>query len=76
MCMMLYNNDQVRHNFEKKVFRRFHLSLLGKAKWYLGINFIPSKKDIPITEDQTKHIKSRLSNLNHKLFASNNIKIT
>ena len=30
-------NDQVRHNFEKKLSKRFHLSLLGKAKWYLRI---------------------------------------
>ena len=31
------NNDQGRHNFENKLFKRFHLSLLGKVKWYLGI---------------------------------------
>ena len=26
------NNDDVRQNFEKKLSKRFHLSLLGKAK--------------------------------------------
>ena len=101
------NNDNVRQNFEKKLSKRFHLSLLGKAKWYLGMRItqkkdnitldqdqyvknitsrfeksfkhpfkgkqsplptssIPSKKDSPITEEQTKEIKSRFVHLNYR----------
>ena len=56
------NNDNVRQNFEKKLSKRFHLSLLGKAKWF----FVPSKKDSIITEEQIKEIKSRFGNLNYR----------
>ena len=40
------NNDDVRQNFEKKLSKRFHLSLLGKAKWYLGMRITQNRDNI------------------------------
>ena len=31
------NNDQIGVNFENKLKKRLNLSLLGAAKWYLGM---------------------------------------
>ena len=40
------NNTQVRHNFEKKLSKRFHLSFLGKAKWYLEMRITQNNDNI------------------------------
>ena len=101
------NDDNFRIKFEQSLKKRFNLSLLGKAKWYLGIkitqtedditlsqeqyiknivsrfeksfkhqfkvketplptNFIPSKKDCPTTDNQTKEVKLRFGNLHYR----------
>ena len=31
------SNDTVREDFEKSLKRKFNLTLLGEAKWYLGM---------------------------------------
>ena len=37
-------NNQIKQNFEKKLSKRFHLSLLIKAKWYyLGVITVKTK---------------------------------
>ena len=51
------NNEEFRENFERKLKRRFNLSLLGPAKWYLGMK-IKQTKDY-ITLDQEQYIKSK-----------------
>ncbi len=54
------NNDQVRCTFEKRLSKRFHLSLLGKAKWYLGMRITQNKNYITLDQDQyVKNITSR-----------------
>ena len=45
------NNDNLRQNFEKKLSKRFHLSLLGKAKWYLGMRITQSNENITLDQD-------------------------
>ena len=58
-----------RESFEKQLKKNFNLSLLGQSKWYLGkqklkvkytslpSNFVPTRKDCPTTETQTKEVK-------------------
>ena len=54
------NNDNVRQNFKKKLSKRFHLSLLGKAKWYLGMRITQNKDNITLDQDQyVKNMTSR-----------------
>ena len=101
------NNDSFRESFENQLRKKFNQSLLGQAKWYLGIqikqiaeyisldqdqyikniisrfeksskhqfkvkdtplpsNFVPTRKDCPTTEIQTKEIKLRFGNLHYR----------
>ena len=101
------NNENFRKEFEMALKKKFNLSLMGKAKWYLGMkinqtsdfitidqeqyiknivsrfeksfkhsfkikdsplpsNFVPSKKDCPITETQTKEVQLRFGNLHYR----------
>ena len=45
------NNDDVRQNFDKKLSERFHLSLVDKAKWYLGMRITQSNENITLDQD-------------------------
>ena len=57
------NNDQGRHNFENKLFKRFHLSLLGKVKWYLGMRNTQNEDNTTLDQNQYfKNITSRFKN--------------
>ena len=101
------SDDNVRKSFEEKLSKRFNLTLLGKARWYLGMrisqfdqhiildqdqyvknivsrfekafkhpfktkesplpsNFVPTKKDSPVTEEQVGEVKLRFGNLNFR----------
>ena len=101
------NSDSFRESFEKQLKKKFNLSLLGQAKWYLGMkikqtkeyitldqdqyiknivsrfeksfkhqfkvkdtplpsNFVPTRKDCPTTEIQTKEVKLRFGNLHYR----------
>ena len=101
------SDDDVRKSFEEKLSKRFNLTLLGKARWYLGMrisqfdqhiildqdqyvknivsrfekafkhpfktkesplpsNFVPTKKDSPVTEEQVGEVKLRFGNLNFR----------
>ena len=101
------NNSGLRNEFESSLKKRFNLSLLWQAKWYLGMriiqekeyvtidqdqytknivsrfeksfkpsfklnitplpsNFIPTKKECPTTEIQSKEVKVRFGNLNYR----------
>ena len=54
------NNDNVRQNSEKKLSKRFHLSLIGKAKWSLGMRITQNKDNITLDQDQyVRDITSR-----------------
>ena len=37
------NDDELRKNCVKKLFKKFHLSLKGEAKWYLGVGVVHKK---------------------------------
>ena len=101
------NNDKVRTYFEVRLKKRFSLTLMGEAKWYLGMrirqrknhitidqdqyvknivsrfeklfkhtfklkdsplptSFVPTKKDCPTTDAETKEVKIRFGNLNYR----------
>ena len=46
------NNDGVRKEFENKLKRRSNLTLMGEAKWYLGIQIKQYKEYIIIDDFQ------------------------
>ena len=101
------SEDKVREHFELTLKNKFHLTLMGEAKWYLGMrirqhknyiildqdqyvknittrfekqfkhpfklkdsplpsSFIPTKKDSPKTETETKEVKLRFGNMNYR----------
>ena len=101
------SSHRVREHFEISLKNKFNLTLLGIAKWYLGMRiiqkpdyitldqdqyiknitsrfeklfkhpfklkdsplpstFVPSKKDCPVTDEQTKEIKIRFGNINFR----------
>jgi len=46
------NNNEFRESFEKKLKKRFSLSLLGQAKWYLGMRIKQTNEYITLDQDQ------------------------
>ena len=46
------NDDEIRKNFEKKLSKKFHLSLRGEAKWYRGTRIVQKKNYISLDQDQ------------------------
>ena len=65
------NNEDFRMKFENSLKKRFNLSLVGQAKWYLGMKI--KQPNVYITLDQEQYIKNitsrfkKLSNLNSRL---------
>ena len=54
------NNNQVREHFELTLKNKFHLTLMGEAKWYLGMRIRQHKDHIILDQDQyVKNITSR-----------------
>ena len=53
------NNEEFRLKIEKSLKKRFNLSLLGQAKWYLGMKL--KQKDSYISLDQKQYIKNIIS---------------
>ena len=59
-ALYISNRDEVRVEFENKLKKRFNLSLLGIAKWYLGMRIRQEKDHISIDQDQyVRNITSR-----------------
>ena len=52
------SRDKVREDFELSLRNRFNLSLLGEAKWYLGMRIIQDK--VFISLDQDKYVKNNI----------------
>ena len=52
------SNDKVRENFELTLKNKFHLTLMGEAKWYLGMR-IRQHKDYITLDQYVKNITSR-----------------
>ena len=46
------NDDELRKKFEKRHSKKFHLSLVGEAKSYLGMRMVQKKKYISLGQDQ------------------------
>ena len=46
------NNDNFRMDFELLLKKRFNLTLMGEAKWYLGMRIRQGKNHIMIDQDQ------------------------
>ena len=46
------NDDEMKRNFEKRLSKKFHLSLMGEAKWYLGMRRTQKGKYIAVDQDQ------------------------
>ena len=58
------NNDNFRMDFELLLKKRFNLTLMGKAKWYIGMRIREGKNHIMIDQDQyVKNIVSRFEKL-------------
>ena len=54
------NNDKMKKDFEKRLSKKFHLSLMGDAKWYLGMRINQRGHYIPLDQDQyVKNITTR-----------------
>ena len=53
------SNDKVREDFELSLKNRFSLSLMGEAKWYLGMRIIQDKNFISLDQDQ--YVKNTIS---------------
>ena len=54
------NDDKFREDFESLVKKKFNLSLLGKAKWFLGMKIKQTSEHITLDQDQyVKNIVSR-----------------
>ena len=50
----------MKKNFEKRLSKKFHLSLMGEAKWYLGMRITQKKNYISLDQDQyVKNITAR-----------------
>ena len=45
------NNDNFRMDFELLLKKRFNLTLMGEAKWYLGMRIRQGKNHIMIDQD-------------------------
>ena len=55
------SSDSVRNHFETKLKSKFNLTLLGKAKWYLGMRIMQHNGFITLDQSQyTKNITSRI----------------
>ena len=55
------NNDETRKEFENKLKKRFNLTLLGEAKWYLGMQIKQHEEHIGIDQYQySKNVTSRI----------------
>ena len=54
------NNDKFREEFESALKNTFNLSLMGKAKWYLGMEVKQTPENIILNQEQyVKNIVSR-----------------
>ena len=54
------NNNQVREHFELTLKNKFHLTLMGEAKWNIGMCIRQHKDHIILDQDQyVKNITSR-----------------
>ncbi len=54
------SNDKVREDFELSLKNKYNLSLLGEAKWYLGMRITQNTSFISLDQDQyVKNIISR-----------------
>ena len=54
------SSDDVRRSFEEKLSKRFNLTLLGKARWYLGMRITQVENHIILDQDQyVKNIIAR-----------------
>ena len=54
------NNDKFREEFESALKKRFNLSLMGKVKWYLGMEIKQTSENITLDQEQyVKNIVSR-----------------
>ena len=53
------NNEDFRMKFEKSLKKRLYLSLLGQAKWYLGMKIKQSNDCVNL--DQEQYIKNIIS---------------
>ena len=60
-ALYYFDSEQTKDDFEKKLKSKFNLTLMGKAKWYLGMR-ISQNKDT-ITLDQTQYAKNITSRL-------------
>ena len=55
------SNDEVRIKFENKLKKRFNLTLMGEAKWYLGMQIKQYKDHITLDQHQySKNVTSRI----------------
>ena len=59
------SSDKVREDFEISLKNRFNLTLLGEAKWYLGMR-IKQDKDF-ISLDQDQYVKTQFQGLKSHL---------
>ena len=59
------SNDKVREDFELSLKSKFNLSLLGEARWYLGMRIIQNKEFISLDQDQ--YVKNTIARI-EKLF--------
>ena len=58
------NDDKIRMDFELLLKKRFSLTLMGEAKWYLGMRIRQGEDNIIIDQDQyVKNIVSRFEKL-------------
>ena len=64
------SDDNIRKDFEEALKSRFDLTLLGKAKWYLGMRI--KQEDDYITLDQDQYVKNIITNIyrNHIFYQS------
>ena len=55
------SNDKVREDFEFSPKNKFSLSLLGEARWYLGMRITQNKEFILLDQDQ--YVKNTISRI-------------
>ena len=54
------NDDKMKKIFEKRLSKKFHLSLMGEAKWYLGMRITQKGNYTSLDQDQYfKNITAR-----------------
>ena len=54
------NDDKMKKIFEKRLCKKCHVSLMGEAKWYLGMRITQKGNYISLDQDQyVKNITAR-----------------